>query len=123
MIKWPPDYTKVFQDRQKRLKSILTSNDIAFGAIEYYRKHPKDFIEHWCMTYDPRKAGTDVPTMMPFVMFPRQKELVQFLWECLKDQESGLIEKSRDMGATWICCAFSVWAWLFIPGVAVGWGS
>jgi len=27
------------------------------------------------------------------------------------------------MGATWICCAFSVWLYLFHPGSAVGWGS
>jgi phage terminase large subunit len=27
------------------------------------------------------------------------------------------------MGATWICCAFSVWLWLYWDGAAVGWGS
>ncbi|MEJ0050913.1 MAG: hypothetical protein WDN02_06875 [Methylovirgula sp.] len=38
-------------------------------------------------------------------------------------QESGLVEKCGDMGATWICCAISVWLWLFWPGSSVGWGS
>jgi hypothetical protein len=27
------------------------------------------------------------------------------------------------MGATWVCCGYSIWRWLFIPNDAVGWGS
>jgi hypothetical protein len=120
---WPPHYTNVYQDRQKRLRAIMENDDIAAGAIEFYRNEPVKFIEHWCITYDPRNAGTMLPTLMPFIMFPKQKELVQFLHSCLLNQESGLIEKSRDMGATWICCAFSIWLWRFVPGSSVGWGS
>lgn len=60
---------------------------------------------------------------MPFRLFERQRDLVAFLLACLEDEEGGLIEKCRDMGATWVCCAFSVWLWLFWPGVSVGWGS
>ena len=123
MANWPPEYTKVFMDRQIRLRKILTDDDIAKGALEFYRTNPVEFIEHWCVTYDPRNAGSELPTLMPFIMFPKQKELVMFLYSCLQDKESGLIEKSRDMGATWVCCAFSVWIWLFLPGAATGWGS
>jgi hypothetical protein len=60
---------------------------------------------------------------MPFILFKRQAEMVDFIYECLKDEQHGLIEKSRDMGATWLCAAISVHLWLFEPGVAVGWGS
>jgi len=56
-------------------------------------------------------------------LFARQWELVDFLLDCLENQEAGLIEKSRDMGATWVCCALSVCLWLFKPGISVGWGS
>jgi hypothetical protein len=34
--------------------------------------------------------------------------------EMVENNADGLIEKSRDMGATWVCCAFSVWMWLFV---------
>jgi hypothetical protein len=27
------------------------------------------------------------------------------------------------MGATWVCCALSIWLWLFKSGISVGWGS
>ncbi|MBV9982274.1 hypothetical protein [Bradyrhizobium sp.] len=60
---------------------------------------------------------------MPLILFLRQEDLVLFLWGCLKNEESGLVEKCRDMGATWVCVAFSVWLWLFWPGASIGWGS
>lgn len=60
---------------------------------------------------------------MPMVMFPRQEDLVYFLMAMVDGEEDGLIEKCRDMGATWVCAAFSVWLWLFRPGASIGWGS
>ena len=41
----------------------------------------------------------------------------------LEHQTTGLVEKSRDMGATWLACAFSIWLWIFYPGASIGWGS
>jgi phage terminase large subunit len=120
---WPPDYVTVCQNRFQRLKILKSSADAIVGAQGYYSQRPIEFIEHWCDTIDPRNAGTDKPTRLPFILFPRQKELVAFLRACLAAESSGLVEKSRDMGATWICCAFSVWLWLFWPGASVGWGS
>jgi hypothetical protein len=60
---------------------------------------------------------------MPFILFERQKELIDFVLACLEGEENGLLEKCRDMGATWVCAALSVWLWRFYPGAAVGWGS
>jgi hypothetical protein len=48
---------------------------------------------------------------------------VWFLEELDRDGENGLIEKCRDMGATWLLCAYSVKKWLFDPDDATGWGS
>lgn len=81
------------------------------------------FIEDWATTFDPRNAGSGVPAHMPFIMFRRQRQLVRFIIALIERQESGLVEKARDMGATWILCAISVWLWLFWPGSSVGWGS
>jgi len=123
MMQWPPDYTTLFADRQKRF--LLTKDDpiLQAGSMEYYKTRPIEFVNDWCITYDPRNVSRGLPTIMPFEMFPRQKELITFLLDCMLDLESGLIEKCRDMGATWVCCAFSVWLWIFHPGSATGWGS
>lgn len=120
---WPPNYTNEYARRQKRLVAIRTDPALARGAIEYYKTRPAEFIGDWCVTYDPRNAGTGRPTKMPFVLFDRQADFVEFLMGLIASQTSGLVEKSRDMGATWLCCGFSVWLWCFWDGAAVGWGS
>ena len=120
---WPPDYVSVFAWRQAQLLKLRASPVLLAGAKEFYRTDPAAFINHWCVTYDPRNAGSEVPTSLPLVMFDKQDELVGFLYACLKGEANGLIEKSRDMGATWVCCAFTVWLWIFWEGAAIGWGS
>jgi hypothetical protein len=42
------------------------------------------------------------------------------LWLARSD---GLAEKSRDVGASWLCVAFAVWMWTFYPDTVVGIGS
>jgi phage terminase large subunit len=120
---WPIDYTAILAWRQRQVILMRQAPDLAVGALEFYRTHPIDFINHWCDTYDPRLAGEGRSTRMPFILFPRQEDLVRLLLACLESEEAGLVEKSRDMGATWVCSAFSVWLWLFWPGAAIGWGS
>ena len=121
---WPPNYAYVFAWRQQQLLKLRKNPNLLAGAKAYYRAgHAVEFINDWVDTYDPRNAGTGLPAHMPFVLFERQEQMVQFLLCCLTDEEGGLIEKARDVGATWICAAFSVWLWLFEPGAAVGWGS
>jgi hypothetical protein len=121
---WPPDYFQVFKDRQADILRIKNDPKLLFGAKAFYRTRPIEFINHFGMTFDPRNAAGSVKlTRLPFILFPRQRELIKFLQSCLQDQENGLVEKCRDMGATWLCGAFSVWMWLFLDGSSVGWGS
>jgi phage terminase large subunit len=120
---WPPDYIQVWLDRKARYEDLISSPAHIVGAIEYYRTRPVEFIEDWCQTFDPRNAGTDKPTRLPLILFPRQRDFIEFLHECVKGETGGLVEKSRDMGATWLAVSFSVWLFLFVPGATVGWGS
>jgi phage terminase large subunit len=109
--------------RVTRADILLESLESAAAGRAYYRTRPIEFIEQWCYTFDPRNAGTDKPTKIPFLLFPRQRQFIEFLHACLRGETSGLIEKSRDMGATWLCVAFSAWLFLFEPGATIGWGS
>ena len=122
---WPPDYSLEYERRAARLKRIRSDPTLVLGMNEYYKdpSHAADFIEHWCITYDPRVAGSGRPTKMPFILFDKQRELVEFLIALLIAQEGGLIEKARDIGATWLCCGVSVYLWRYWDGAAVGWGS
>ena len=110
--------------RQNELIKLRADKDLLYGAKEYYKTRPIEFITDWIDTYDPRNAGKPgMLTRMPFLMFPRQKKMIKFLQAILEGEEEGLIEKCRDAGATWLCVAFSIWLWLFWGEVTIGWGS
>lgn len=124
MSGWNTDYTSIYDFRIEKLKSFQIDKFLLEGAYAYYSTNPVDFINHWIDTYDPRNSGVSGKmATMPFSLFPRQKDLVYFLNDLIAGNVNGLVQKSRDMGATWVCCAYSVWLWLFYPGTAVGWGS
>lgn len=117
---WPPDYKGVFAWRLQTLNMLRADPTMLASAKVYYATRPAEFIQHWMDTYNPRSAGLK---WMPFVFFRKQYEFVEFLEQLRIEQESGLVEKCRDVGATWICCAYSVWCWLFLSDDAAGWGS
>lgn len=125
---WPPDYDAILLRRAER---ILQIRQEPYGWIEleqYYKTHPIDFIEHWCVTYDPRNRDDPdndkaPPKVMPFMLFYRQREFIDCLYECWRNRQNILTEKCRDMGATWECCAFAAWMWRFHSESAIGFGS
>ena len=117
---WPPDYDAVFRWRADTLVRLRGDEKMLASAKTYYTQHPAEFIMHWMDTYDPRRDGSK---WIPFVFFEKQADLCVFVEELIRDQESGLIEKARDMGATWILCALSVHALLFREDFSIGWGS
>lgn len=105
---------------------MALDSELVDAAKEHYKEGLRgavDFINDWCTTYDPRMLSQGKTAKMPFIMFERQEQFVDFILRCIAEECDGLVEKSRDMGATWICCAVSVWLWLFKDGAAVGWGS
>ena len=85
-------------------------------VITAYNKNPALFIDMWVDTVDPRNASMGLLTCMPFRLFPRQRELIQFFHACVEGEAHGIVEKSRDMGATWSAVAYAVWMFLFRPG-------
>lgn len=117
---WPPDYRGVYAWRIRQVALLRSDPVLLESAKAYYSTRPGDFIMHWMDTFDPRNT---VQKWMPFVFFTRQMELVRFLHEMRETSQSGMIEKCRDAGATWVSCAYSVWSLLFIANDAIGWGS
>lgn len=120
---WPSDHKSECERRIRLLHRLRADPELARAAHIHYKHHPVDWCLDWATTYDPRNATRGLPTLMPFSMFERQTDLIQFLHSCVLDEENGLIEKARDMGATVAASAFSVWLWLYWPGAAIGFGS
>lgn len=123
--KWPPaDYAQVFLERKARLGKLRKDPKLLGAAWTYYKTHPIEFINHWGVLFEPRELmDVNASALVPFIMFERQREFVQFVISLLEDAEGGLCEKSRDWGATWLCVWISIWLFLFRDGAAIGWGS
>ncbi len=116
-----PDYNSVFILRQKNLLQLRKDPSKLSSLKNYYSTHPADFIEDWMLTIDPRIIGRS--TIMPFLLFPKQREFIGWLYLHYQKQTDGLVEKTRDSGFTYMCGAFSIWMLLFVKGSKIGWGS
>lgn len=134
---WPPNYGMVYAWRKQQLALFEEDPDMLASARAWYAGAdltPEDgsdayaercisWINGWVDTYDPRYIGTMRSPYMPMVLFERQEELVRFVYACMMGDAPGLVEKSRDMGATWVCCAITAKEWCLSPGFVAGWGS
>lgn len=116
-------YAEAFAARAEKLKRLRAKPDAWIALKVFYKDHPVEFINDWGVTFDPRNAEIGLPSVLPFMLFPKQADFVRWLQERWKGREDGLVEKSRDMGASWICVAFAVWLWLFYAQSVAGFGS
>lgn len=120
---WPPNYVGEIARRMELEKAIASDPVMLAGARALYAASPATFIADCCWVYEPRNAAAGLPTRLPVVPFPRQREFIEWMHERFRTKTSAPVEKSRDSGATWMASAFAVWVWLFHEGSSVGFGS
>lgn len=118
-----PDYKPVFEERIRRLQKLRSDPSLLDGVKRFYAEHPVEFITDFGMTFDPRNPERGIEAVTPFLLFPKQREFVEWVIARWRGREDGLVEKSRDAGVSWLCVAIAVWMWRFHPGVVIGFGS
>jgi phage terminase large subunit len=124
VINWAkPDYTQVYTERAAALEELRAKPGAIDGLKEYYADHWAQFVTDWGITYDPRNAGTDYPVLMPFILFPRQVEFMDWMYDSWKSRRRGLVEKSRELGASWLAVWGTICLFLFYPESTAGLGS
>lgn len=119
-----PDYVAVARwraDRLMRLRQLTAKQRRDLDA--YYAENIAQFISDWGQTYDPRNVAKKQPTTIPFILFPRQVELTEQMTKWWRAGEDGIIDKSREMGASWIACAWAASLCIFHKGTSIGFGS
>jgi hypothetical protein len=104
------------QHRRVKLLERLSNSEWAeksdeFKAllIERARRDPVFFFNQFCFTYDPRPERK--PHHFPFITYPFQDELIEKLEESVDILADLHLDKSRDMGASWVCLTWLVWKW------------
>lgn len=118
-----PNYDAVYAERIERLKRLRAAPGNLPALKLFYAENPAIFINDWGSTSDPRNAEVGLPVVVPFLLFPKQVEFIDWVHERWLTRTDGLAEKSRDMGVSWLCMAFSVWMVLFKADTVVGVGS
>lgn len=118
-----PAYDSVFRERIERIQRLRKEPVILPGLKAFYADNPVQFITDWLCTFDPRNVERGIPAIVPFLLFPRQAEYVEWIVARWQGREDGVVEKSRDMGVSWLCVAIALWMWIFKPGVVIGFGS
>lgn len=132
-----PAYRPLWQKRITRLAQMrnpepdpdtrITGPQYLQALKVYYPTHKADFIDDWGVTVDPRNVGSSRPILMPFILFPKQRDFIRFIDEGLLMSQhgsgDGILVKSRDCGASWLAMAYAITLCLFYPNMTVGFGS
>jgi hypothetical protein len=124
LMKWKhPDYAAIIRTRLQNLDRVQEHPEDLPLLKAYYKANPADFINDWGWTYDPRNADIGLPTLIPFILFQRQREWIDWVMACWRARRPGLCEKSRDMGVSWEAMGLSCTLGIHYDGIAIGVGS
>jgi phage terminase large subunit len=108
------------RERDRRLAWMRADPRRVAALRHYYRGHVANFITDWMMVTDPRRAARSQSAVVLFTLWPKQRELVQFILARIEKQEPGAVVKSRDMGASSVCLATLAACCIFRQDFAAG---
>jgi len=74
------------------------------------------YINTFCFTYDPRLIPKS--TVVPFITYEYQDVALDEIKSAIEAGRDFMIEKSRDMGASWMDLTVKQWFWMFRPYVS-----
>lgn len=125
------DYPNLLRDNLKYRENLIIlacqDEDFKKDLCLLFRNDPIWAVNTWFWTFDPRNGTGDkthLPKDMPFIFYNYQ---IQFFSEIIRkiliNPGDLLIDKSRDMGATWLVLAAFLWCWICIPNFQVLVGS
>lgn len=118
-----PDYTQVFEWRMERLQRIRANPEMLPALKAFYRDNPAQFIIDWGMSTDPRNLDYGLPVTIPFLLFPKQEEWIDWIMDRRRSMENGITEKSREMGLSWTSIGLACSLCLFNKEMVIGFGS
>lgn len=107
---------------QRRLKWLLQAQDspeLQQILLAQCRRDIRFWFNHFCWTFDPRKPQPH----QPFVLYAFQEEALAEICNAIETGQDLLIEKSRDMGISWLVLLTFQYYWLFRQGANFHLGS
>jgi hypothetical protein len=96
------------RERERRLAWLRADARRLAAVKHYYATAPGGiaaFIDDYGATLDPRLLARGGSAVIPFRLFPRQRELIEFMLARYRRSEPGVVVKARDTGASWCSMA------------------
>ncbi len=84
------------------------------AVVEACRRDPVFFVNVFVWQYNPNKREWP-GELGPFVTWDFQDEAIREMLASIREGRDLVIEKSREMGASWLCLIVFIWLWLFYP--------
>jgi hypothetical protein len=75
------------------------------------------WIENFGWTYNSRMVNMGMSAHIPFFLYEYQRRAIREMIDHIENGRDLLIEKSRDMGVTWLTVYVFLWFWLFRDGI------
>lgn len=124
MTRTKPDMTQEMRNRWQLLAKASESKELQAHIYELCRRDILYWFRNFVYTdKNTRYFSHDEPSILPFIPFPFQEECILEVWESIMDwtrpiQErtwltSVFIEKSRQMGISWLVMAIFTYGFIF----------
>ena len=109
----PKDFDQNLAFREEILRESLHDESYQSALLQMCADDPLFYVNAFCWTYDPRRE----PSSVPFITYEFQDQAMNDVWQGIGENDA-LIEKSRDMGASWLLLTAFEWAWHFKDGMS-----
>lgn len=106
----PKDPLENLEYRRRLCQAALTDDGLRRDIWMMCARDPLYWINAFVWTLDPRRT----PSELPFITYEFQDDAIRTMVESIATGGQDLvIEKSRDMGASWCCLMVFAWFWQF----------
>ena len=100
------------QQRAQILYKAKTDRKLQSALLNRCKRDIYFWIENFVWIYEPRKSPPRIP-MSTEGNFKYQQDIIKKVVECIEQEKDLFIEKSRDMGLSWLTMVIFTWGWLF----------
>ncbi len=107
------------KERYKIIESGKRNYKVRAQIVEMVNRDFIFFFNYFVYTYDPRTKSKT----LPFLLYGFQRDFCYKLNECYELKKPLLVEKSRDMGFSWVFLGWIVWKMITEKGFSAGVGS
>lgn len=117
-----PEHAATLQEREEWLTWIRRDPAARVAALKrYYRNgHLDQFIDDWGMTSNPKLANAGRSVSIPFRLWPKQRELIAWMWRHYRASTPAVCAKAREVGASWLAMAFAASICALFDHIVIG---